>query len=523
MSRRSYRLPEKVPAGGGGDPPRSRDQLVFDGYVRVSYVGNRVGPRFISPQQQEARIRASAAAHGYRVGRVFVELNRSGRSHDRPELQTLLERIRRGESDGVIVARLDRLSRSVTDALRTLALIEQAGASVISIEDGLNTHTPFGRALATIMLALAELEVARTAEDARASRARTIARGVHVCASPPTGYLRIPGAGLTPDPAQAPLIIAAYQRRTAGATYGEIGRFLAAAGATTARGGSSWSAKAVHKLLQNPVYLGEAFAADTRNPAAHPPLIRRGLWLGALAAASSARAQAHGETLLAGIVRCAGCCHVLGTNHGFSHNGARPGQLIYRCRRLHRAGACPVPAAARGEALEEAVVRAFFAQLDAHRRHRGALDRALATAEDELARLEPRARSHPGWRSAYTEPGDDLAAGRARVLSLWRRQQLAQLPNAVQLRHSWPRLSLSERRRLLAIALETVILTAGPAPPAERILLLFAGARRDWYPKPGLRQPVRPFDLTLASLKRCTDDRTPSQRQRYAAPCPCRP
>jgi hypothetical protein len=74
------------------------------------------GARFISAKQQEAQIRAYAAAHGHVLGRVFVEPNRSGRSQRRPELQSLLDRITRGESGGVIVVRLDRRPRSLTSA-----------------------------------------------------------------------------------------------------------------------------------------------------------------------------------------------------------------------------------------------------------------------------------------------------------------------------------------------------------------------------------------------------------------------
>ncbi len=217
MARPLYRLPKKLRTGEGGES-RSVGVAVFDGYVRVSSVGRRGGPRFISPQQQEAQIRAYAAAHGYQLGRVFVELNRSGRDEQRPELLALLARIERGDSDGVIVARLDRLARSVTGALRMLSAIEAAGASVISIEDGLNSKTPFGKALSTILLALAELEVARTAESTRVARRRTVLRGVHQSGSPPTGYRRRPGVGLQPDPEQAPLVVEAFQRRAAGAT-----------------------------------------------------------------------------------------------------------------------------------------------------------------------------------------------------------------------------------------------------------------------------------------------------------------
>jgi DNA invertase Pin-like site-specific DNA recombinase len=504
VARPRYRLPEKLPTNGR-DTSRSVGVPVLDGYVRVSYVGHRAGPRFISPQLQEAQIRAYAAAHGYELGRVFFEINRSGRDEQRVELQAALARIERGESDGIIVARLDRLARTVTGALRTLSAIEAAGASVISIEDGLNSKTPFGKALSTILRALAELEVARTAESSRIARRRMVVRGVHPSASPPTGYRRRPGVGLQPDPEQAPLIVEAFQRRAAGATYSETASFLRQTTLTNARGGANWTGKGVYKMLQNPVYLGEAFAATTRNPDAHPALVRRGLWLAALAASSSARANAHGTTLLAGLIRCGGCCHVLGKTHGFSQEGRTPGRLIYRCRRQYRAGACAHPASAAAATVEAAVVDAFLQQLEAQR-PRGDLEPTLSAAEQRLKQAEGRARSHPGWRSAYTDSdAGEVANARAAVLSLWRQLQLTTLPSARELRRRWPQLPLGQQRRLLATALESVILFPGSEPPEQRIQLLFAGARRDWYPKPGLRQPLRPFEPALATAPTQTE------------------
>lgn len=214
MARSRYRLPEKMPTDR--QECRKGGVFVFDGYVRVSYVGRRAPPRFTSPQQQEAQIRSYAAAQGYRIGLVHVDLDRSGSDKRRPALQRTLTRIAAGESDGVIVTRLDRFSRSVTDALQMLTVIAAANASLISIEDGLNAKTPFGRALSTVLLALAELESARTAESTETSRRQSTLRGVHRCIYPPTGYRRGPDGRLAPDPNTAPVIAAPFQRRAAG-------------------------------------------------------------------------------------------------------------------------------------------------------------------------------------------------------------------------------------------------------------------------------------------------------------------
>jgi DNA invertase Pin-like site-specific DNA recombinase len=495
MRRSSYRLPEKLPTTATGSCLH-RDTRVLDGYVRVSYVGQRGGARFISARQQEAQIRGYAAAHRWSVGEVFVELNASGRQEQRPELHRMLGRVSTGDSDGVIVTRLDRLSRSVTHALRILQLLENEGASLISIEDGLNTETAFGKALATVLLALAELEVSRLAESTRIARVRAIERGVHHSAKPPTGYARQPGGRLTPNPSEAVLVISAFERRAAGATYAEIADFWTSAGLRT-RADRSWTAKSVHKTLQNPVYVGEAFAADARNTCAHAPLVRRGLWLGALAASTQARAQAYGTTLLGGIVRCGGCCHVLAKNESFSDRNRRPGRLRYRCRRHHQGGPCIAPAAAAALVLDRYVIESFLRELDDHREPRRMLERSLAAAEDTLAQAEAHARSHPGWRSAYTDADGCVTELRAEVLSLWRQLKLLELPRARQLRRRWSHLTRDRQRAIIATALEAVILTSRTSRGEPEALLLFAGARRDWIPSGNTREAPRPFDPSL--------------------------
>ena len=322
-------------------------------------------------------------------------------------------------------------------------------------------------------------------------------RGVHQGYQLP-GYLTGTDGRLQPDPQLAPLIVEAFERRAAGATYSEVTRFLRQAEVVGAsEGARDWSAKRVYRMLQNPAYLGEAFAGRTRNTDAHPPLVRRGLWLAALAASTSSRANAHGTTLLAGLVRCAGCCHVLGSNRGSSENGRKPGARIYRCRRQHRVGLCQQPASAKAAQLDDAVVELFLQQLG-NRRPSGNLESTLRSAEQHLKTVEARAQSHPGWRSAFTDAdGAGVAGARAEVLRLWRQRELAELPPAGELRRQWPHMSLTDKRLILSTGLESVILSQGPEPPEERIRLLFAGACRDWFPKPGVAHALRPFAATV--------------------------
>src|SRR5690348_13423488 len=92
----------------------------IDLYVRVSAVRGREGESFISPVEQEDRCRAALRARGLQAGEVFTDLDQSGGKMKRPALDEALERVRGGESGGIIVARVDRFGRTVVGALQTM-------------------------------------------------------------------------------------------------------------------------------------------------------------------------------------------------------------------------------------------------------------------------------------------------------------------------------------------------------------------------------------------------------------------
>src|SRR4051794_2879472 len=86
--------------------------LALLSYGRVSDVRGREGPGFISPTDQLARNRSYADAFAHKIIDEGVDLDRSGGDMSRPVFDDFLERIRLGEADGLIVAKLDRFARS---------------------------------------------------------------------------------------------------------------------------------------------------------------------------------------------------------------------------------------------------------------------------------------------------------------------------------------------------------------------------------------------------------------------------
>src|SRR5271167_532863 len=126
------------------------------GYVRVST--DRQAEQGVSLEAQEAKIRAMATVRSAELLDVIVDGGESAKSLNRPGLQRLLELINAGEVDTVIVAKLDRLTRSVKDLCGLLELFEKRKVALISVAESLDTGSAAGRLVITIMGAVSQWE-----------------------------------------------------------------------------------------------------------------------------------------------------------------------------------------------------------------------------------------------------------------------------------------------------------------------------------------------------------------------------
>lgn len=126
------------------------------GYIRVST--DRQGERGYGLDAQRALIEAEAEHRGWTLERVFVDVASGKSTRRRPEYAEMLRTFGRREADVLIVAKLDRLSRSLVDFAQLMATAQAEGWSVNALDIGVDTSSINGELIANIIMALAQWE-----------------------------------------------------------------------------------------------------------------------------------------------------------------------------------------------------------------------------------------------------------------------------------------------------------------------------------------------------------------------------
>ena len=142
-------------------------------YARVSTADQ-------SPALQHDGLRAFAGRAGLSVVAAYTDVAVSGRKEGRPDLDRLMASARKRELDCVLVWKFDRFARSVSHLVRALDEFDHLGVRFVSVQDNVDTTSPMGRAMFTVIGAMAELESALIAERVQAGMAAAKARGRHV-------------------------------------------------------------------------------------------------------------------------------------------------------------------------------------------------------------------------------------------------------------------------------------------------------------------------------------------------------
>lgn len=142
------------------------------GYARVSTNQQQLAP------QVEALLQAGVQDH---PDFLFTD-KASGKNDDRPGLQTLLTKARKG--DHILISKLDRLGRNTADMIKIIEDLHTRGITVQFLDDGISTAGSMGKMVVTILAAVAQAERERILERTNEGRRVAMAKGVKMGRKP---------------------------------------------------------------------------------------------------------------------------------------------------------------------------------------------------------------------------------------------------------------------------------------------------------------------------------------------------
>lgn len=221
--------------------------------------------------EQKERLLAYCKAHGWIVVAIYVDPGHSGSNLNRPGITALMEAVEKKTADAVLVYKLDRLSRSQKD---TLYLIEDVflpnKTDFVSMQENINTATPFGKAMIGILSVFAQLEREQITERTMMGRTGRAKEGKwHGGGSHPIGYDYIDGE-LKVNKEEAKQVQMVYSMYLRGHTITDIS--LKMKDYKTKHG--DWSnLQTIAGVLDNELYAGTVHFREARTPESHDAIV----------------------------------------------------------------------------------------------------------------------------------------------------------------------------------------------------------------------------------------------------------
>jgi site-specific DNA recombinase len=229
----------------------------------------------------------SQQGEGWRlVKTAYDDRGLSGGNMERPALQRLLEDIRHGLIDVVVVYKVDRLTRSLADFAKMVEVFDAQGVSFVAVTQQFNTTTSMGRLTLNVLLSFAQFEREVTGGRIRDKIAASKRKGIWMGGCPSIGY-DVCDRRLMVNQAEAATVREIYQRYLKTGSVPRLKKALDRDGVVSKirvsrkgnkSGGLSFSRGALYELLSNPIYIGEIRHKLERHPGQHEAILERSPW-----------------------------------------------------------------------------------------------------------------------------------------------------------------------------------------------------------------------------------------------------
>lgn len=290
-----------------------------------------------SPETQRSQIQGYAALYGHKIVHWSTDLDVSGAVSvfDRPELGAVFKHP--DDWDGIIVSKLDRLSRSLLDFATLLQWCSEHGKTIISVAEKLDFSTSAGRMFANILISFAQFERERISERIKDSVKTRKRNGYYFGGRVPYGMKLVPKDNhyvMAVDESLQPVLTSAAEKIIEGYSASRVCRELTSAGVKPPNG-NEWRSGELRDILSNPDVIPAGLLEKVKP---------------ALEAGTRAKHR-KGDYLLSGLAYCLACGKIM---HGNLDRTDGRSYRYYKCTTHGR-----IPAGKVEDAVEESVLDMF--------------------------------------------------------------------------------------------------------------------------------------------------------------------
>jgi DNA invertase Pin-like site-specific DNA recombinase len=224
----------------------------------------------------------------------------SGGTMDRPALKRLIADIETRRIDVVVVYKVDRLTRALSDFSKLVDIFDHCGVSFVSITQQFNTTTSMGRLTLNVLLSFAQFEREVIGERVRDKIAASKKKGMWMGGMPPLGY-DVRDRKLVVNEEEGRVVVDIFRRYLALKSVHALRDELDRAGVRSKRrtrrdngapyGGQPFSRGALYLILQNRLYRGEMPHKGSAYPGEHAAIVDQALWDGVQATLAANRVE----------------------------------------------------------------------------------------------------------------------------------------------------------------------------------------------------------------------------------------
>ncbi|MED1796006.1 recombinase family protein [Brevibacillus nitrificans] len=385
-------------------------------YIRVS-TEDQAREGFSIPAQRE-KLLSYVHSQDWTLSKLYVDEGVSAKDTNRPALAELLQDVRSGKIDVVLVYRLDRLTRSVLDLYQLLQEFERYRVHFKSCTEVYDTTTAMGRLFITLVAALAQWERENLAERVKLGMEQMVKERKRPGGPPPYGYVLVDGA-LQLHPGEAGTVRTMFEQYLQGASPRRIAEQANSLGAR-GKNGAPWSASAVLRLLKNPVYYGalrwnHADSTQRQNPpedwlleeSTHPAIIDEQTFLQVQQKIRD-RSSLHPRVLASsflysGLLYCSHCGSPMRgkVTRSQTEAGNKNAHIYYVCSAKHDAS-CPA-VALREDRVEKALLQQLMQYPKETREAAATVQSAESSSQQrvEAHKEKTLSQKRKRWEDAY--------------------------------------------------------------------------------------------------------------------------